>query len=58
MDVIRHDHVATYCNVGGVLCALGKNTERSVDLIVCQALPSFMCAESNEVEGAWRKDVF
>ena len=35
MNVIRHDNIATYCDVVGLLGALGKKNERSVDLILC-----------------------
>ena len=37
MNVIRHDHIATYCDVEGLLGALGKKNERSVDLILCRS---------------------
>jgi len=35
MNVIRHNHIATYCDVEGVLGALGKKNECSMDLILC-----------------------
>ena len=50
MNVIRHDHIATYCDVEGPLRALGKKNERSVDLILCQELLSFVRAERDEVK--------
>lgn len=36
MNVIRHDHIPTYCDVEGLLGALGEKNERGVDLILCQ----------------------
>ena len=50
MNVIRHDHVATHCDVGGLLGALGKKNERSVDLILCQEPLSFVRAERDEIQ--------
>ena len=50
MNVIRHDHIATYCDVGGLFGALGKKNERSVNLILCQKSLSFVRAERDEVE--------
>ena len=35
MNVVRHNHIATYCDVEVVLGALGKKDERSMDLILC-----------------------
>jgi len=35
MNVIRHDHIATYCDVEVALGALGKNDECGVKLVVC-----------------------
>ena len=35
MNVIRHDHIPTYCDVEIVLGALGKKNECSVNLGVC-----------------------
>ena len=34
MDVIRHNHVATYCDVEGLFCVLGKKNERRVNTIL------------------------
>jgi len=34
MNVVRHDHIATYGDVGIALRALGKKNERSVELIL------------------------
>ena len=50
MNVIRHDHIATYCDVEGLLGALGKKNERSVNLILCQEPLSFVRAERDEVK--------
>ena len=50
MNVIRHNHIATYCDVVGLLGALGKKNERSVDLILCQEPLSFMRAERDEIK--------
>jgi len=52
MNVIRHDHIATYCDVEGLLGALGKKNERSVDLILCQEPLSFVRAERDEIQRA------
>jgi hypothetical protein len=49
MNMIRHNHIATYCDVVGLLGALGKKNERSVDLILYQEPLSFVCAESDEI---------
>ena len=50
MNVIRHNHIPTYCHVVGLLGALGKKNERSVDLILCQEPLSFVCAERDEIK--------
>ena len=50
MNVIRHDHIATYCDVEGLLGALGKKNEHCVDLMVCQNLLSSVCAEGGKVK--------
>jgi hypothetical protein len=50
MNVIRHNNIATYCDVVGLLGALGKKNERSVDLILCQEPLSFVCAECDEIK--------
>src|SRR5262245_1437259 len=50
MNVIRHDHIATYCGVGGFSCAFAKKNERSVNLILCKEPMSLVCAERDEVE--------
>ena len=36
MNVIRHDHIATYPNGEGLIGAVGKKNERSVNFILCQ----------------------
>jgi hypothetical protein len=50
MNVIRRDHIAIYCDVEGPLGALGKKNERSVNLILCQELLSFVRAERDEIK--------
>ena len=50
MNVIRHNHIATYCDVKVVLGALGKKNERSVDLILCQEPLSFVGTERDEIK--------
>ena len=50
MNVIRHDHIATYCDVEGLLGALGKKNEPSVNLILCQEPLSFVRAERDEIK--------
>jgi hypothetical protein len=50
MNVIRHDHIATCCDVEGLLGALGKKNERSVNLILCQEPLSFVRAERDEIQ--------
>jgi len=50
MNMIRHHHIATYCDVEGLLGALRKKNERSVNLILCQNPLSFMRAERDEVK--------
>ncbi len=50
MNVIRHNHIATYGDVVGLLGALGKKNERSVDLILCQEPLSFVRAERDEIK--------
>src|ERR1043166_9451056 len=49
MNVIRHNHIATNCDVEVVLGAFGKKNERSVDLILCQEPLSFVRAERDEI---------
>ena len=49
VNVIRHNHIAAYCDVVGLLGALGKKNKRSVDLILCQKSLSFVCAERDEI---------
>lgn len=36
MNVIRHNHIATYCDVVGFLGTLGKKNECSMDLILAR----------------------
>ncbi len=50
MNVIRHDHIATHCDVEVVLGALGKKDECGVNLILCQEPLSFVCAERDEIK--------
>jgi hypothetical protein len=50
MNVIRHNDIATYCDVEVVLGALGKKNERSVDLLLCQESLSFVRAEGDEIK--------
>src|SRR4030095_1897089 len=50
MNVIRHNHIATYCDVEVVLSALGKKNERSVDFVPCQETLTFVCAECDEIK--------
>lgn len=50
MDMIRHHHIAIYYDVEGLLGALGKNNERSVNLILCQNPLAFVRAERDEVK--------
>ena len=50
MNVIRHDHIATYGDVEGPLGAPGQKNKRSVNLIVCQELLSFVRAERDEIK--------
>ena len=57
MNVIRHDHISTYCDVEVVLGALGKKNERCVDLMVCQNLLSSVCAEGDKVKRTCCEDV-
>jgi hypothetical protein len=47
---IRHNHIATYCDVVGLLGALGKKNKCSVDLILCQEPLSFVRAERDEID--------
>src|SRR6266498_4238035 len=56
MNVIRHNHIATYCDVEGLLGALGKKNERSVNLILCQEPLSFVRAERDEIDGTCCED--
>jgi hypothetical protein len=56
MNVIRHNHIATYCDVEVVLPALGKKNERSVDLILGQEPLSFVRAERDEIKGTCCED--
>ena len=56
MDVISHNHIATDCDVEGFVGALGKNNERSMDLIVCQQSLSFVCAKGDEIKRSCCKD--
>jgi hypothetical protein len=50
MNVIRHDHIATYCDVEALLGALGKKNERSADLLLCQEPLSFVRAEGDKIK--------
>ena len=50
MNVIGHNYIATYCDVEGLLGALGKKNERSVDPILCQEPLSFVRAERDEIK--------
>jgi hypothetical protein len=50
MNVVRHNHIATYGDVVGLLGALGKKNKRSVDLILCQEPLSFVRAERDEIK--------
>ena len=50
MHVVRHNYIATYCDVEGLLGALGKKNERSVDPILCQEPLSFVRAERDEIK--------
>jgi hypothetical protein len=50
MNVIRHYHIPTYCQVEIALCAFGEKNKRSVDLIPCQEPLSFVCAERDEIK--------
>jgi hypothetical protein len=45
MNVIGHDHIATYCDVKVVLGALGKKNKCNMDLIFCQDPLSLVRAE-------------
>jgi hypothetical protein len=56
MNVIRHNHIAIYCDFEVVLGALGKKNERSVDLILCQEPLSFVRAEREEIKRTCRED--
>jgi hypothetical protein len=42
MNVIGHDHIATYCDAESLLGALRKKNKCSVNLIVCQEPLSFV----------------
>ena len=50
MNVIRHDHIATYGHVEIVLGALRKKYKSGVDLILCQKSLSFVCTERDEIK--------
>ena len=50
MNMIRHDHIATYCDVEGLLGALGKKNEGSVNIILCQNPLAFVRAERDEIK--------
>ena len=50
MQMIRHNHIATYSDVEGLLGTLGKKNERSMDLILCQEPLSFVRAERDEIK--------
>lgn len=50
MNVIRHDHIPTYCDVEGLLGTLGKKNERGVDRILCQERLSFVRAKRDEIK--------
>src|SRR6266480_1580926 len=50
MNMIRHNHIATYSDVEGLLGTLGKKNERSMDLILCQEPLSFVRAERDEIK--------
>src|SRR6476659_1802354 len=50
MNMIRHHHIATYCDAEGLLSAFGKKNERSVNLILCQEPLSFVRAERDEIK--------
>ena len=56
MNMIRHNHIATYCDVKLVLGALGKKNKCSVDLILCQEPLSFVCAERDEIKRTYCED--
>jgi hypothetical protein len=49
MNVVRHDHIATYGDVEIALCALREKNKCSVDLILCQEPLSFVRAERDEI---------
>ena len=57
MNVIRHNHIATYCDVVGFLGTLGKKNECSVDLILCQEPLSFVRAERDEINRTFCEDL-
>ena len=50
MNVIRHDHIATYGHLEIVLGALRKKYKSGVDLIPCQKSLSFVCTERDEIK--------
>lgn len=50
MNVIRHNYIATYCDVVNFLGALRKKNERSMNLVLCQEPLSFVCAERDEIK--------
>ena len=50
MNVIRHDHIATYPDVEGLIGAVGKNNERSVNFILCQDFLSLVRTEGDEIK--------
>jgi len=58
MNMIRHHHIATYCDAEGLLSALGKKNERSVNLILCQEPLPFMPTERYKIERTRCEDVF
>ena len=50
MNVIGRNYIVNYCDVEGLLGALGKKNERSVDPILCQEPLSFVRAERDEIK--------
>jgi len=56
MNVIRHDHIATYRDVEGLLGALAKKNERSVNFILCQEPLPFVRTERDEIKRTGRED--
>ena len=50
MNMIRHNYIATYCDVVGLLGTLRKKNERSMNLVVCQEPLSCVRAERDEIK--------